>query len=321
MKGKWIKWMGLLVVTVLLCGTAWSSEVYRLMDGTRYWGRVANFNEQGVVFLLDSGEFSKRVPWSKFDQETLKKMAKDSKLRPFAEPFIEIPPEARPKPKPIVVHEPPRVPLPQNMVGLGQLFVTPLGLFMLMAVYLANLLAAYEIAFYRNRPVGLVCGLSAVFPGIAPLAFLASPTLETEAAPAEMPAEPVPAPQPAGASAGGATSRQVLPSSGLRLATTKKESGAQQSFQRKVYDRSQYTFDRRFIETTFQDFFRLVPTPATRDLVLVIKTPKREIVAKRISRMTGTDMYVVPAQLGAQEVRVRLGEISQIIVRHKDDRS
>ena len=320
MKGKWIKWMGLLVVTALLCGTAWSSEVYRLMDGTRYWGRVANFNEQGVVFLLDSGEFSRRVPWSKFDQETLKKMAKDPKLRPFAEPFIEIPPEKRPKPKPIVVHEPPRVPLPQNMVGVSQLFVTPIGLFMLMVVYLANLLAAYEIAFYRNRPVGLVCGLSAVFPGIAPLAFLVSPTMESEAVPAEMPAEPAPATPSAGAS-GGATSQQVLPSSGLRLATAKKESGAQPAVQRKVYDRSQYTFDRRFIETTFQDFFRMVPPPSIRDMVLVIKTPKREIVAKRISRMTGTDMYVIPAQLGAQEVRIRLGEISQIIIRHKDDRS
>jgi hypothetical protein len=65
----------------------------------------------------------------------------------------------------------------------------------------------------------------------------------------------------------------------------------------------------------------VVPTDAEKDMVLVIKTPKQEYVARRISRISATEMYVQLLQAGSKEVRVVLGEIAQIIVRHKDDKS
>ncbi|MCZ7640764.1 MAG: hypothetical protein M5U12_34740 [Verrucomicrobia bacterium] len=76
-------------------------------------------------------------------------------------------------------------------------------------LYAANLLAAYEIARYRNRPVAVVCGLSALLPLLGPLIFLASPTLEAHAGEGGMPLE-VEEPGPAVVGAGspsGATSR------------------------------------------------------------------------------------------------------------------
>jgi len=43
-----------------------------------------------------------------------------------------------------------------------------MGLLILLVLYGANLLAAYDIARYRNRPVAVVCGLSALLRWSAP---------------------------------------------------------------------------------------------------------------------------------------------------------
>jgi hypothetical protein len=309
----------------------WSTDAladeYKLTDGTTIWGTVSDANESGVVFRLDSGGFSDRISWGKFSDPTLEILASDPKMREFAEPFIPVPPEARPKPKPVVVREDyPKVELPAGRTTIFSSLTTPIGLAILGLLYVANLLAGYEVALYRNRPVSVVCGLSAVLPLVGPLAFLASPSLE--APPSEFEeeaeleeAEAGPAvPEPG--SPGGATSRKVgAPprSSSLRMAASTK--GSKGPAEKKVYNRSEHTFNRRFIETQFSGFFRVVPTDAEKDMVLVIKTPKQEYVARRISRISATEMYVQLLQAGSKEVRVVLGEIAQIIVRHKDDKS
>ncbi|MCD6337923.1 MAG: hypothetical protein J7M29_00880 [Verrucomicrobia bacterium] len=306
----------LLIMAWGLAGAA-RAEEYRLMDGTHIWGTVSAFDEQGVVFRLDSGGFSDRVSWSKFDQASLKKMAQDSKLKPYAEPFIELPPEVRPKPKKIVVKEVPKVNLPRR-ASLFSLFSAPIGLFMLGLLYLGNLLAGYEIAIYRERPAGAVCALSALLPVVGPIVFLASPSAEREA-----PAPSAPAPEAAAAGSAAAATSKKIPTaagSGLRMARSSQTGKAAGKLEPRVYDRSEFTFDRRFIETTFSGFFRVVPGPDVRDLVLVIKTPKKEVATQRVTRMTGTDMFVQPIGGGAQEVRIRLGEIAQIILRPKDEK-
>lgn len=320
---------GLLLCLVLL-GTAarvGSADEFKLRDGTTYWGTVSDSNENGVVFRLDSGGFSDRVSWSKFSDPTLEVMAQDPKMRPFAEPFIPVPPEERPKPKPVVIREYPKATLPLGNPTIFSSLTGSLGLGLLGLLYAANLLAAYEIALYRHRPVGVVCGVSAVAPLVGPIAFLASPSLEpppSEAAEGEAFEEAGPG-VPAAASTAGATSRKVgTPppmASGLKVAATGKAGRSGGPAEKKVYNRGEVEFNRRFIETQFSGFFRVVPTDAEKDLVLVIKTPKMEYIARRVSRITAAEMYIQLMQAGAKEVRVVLGEIAQIIVRHKDDKS
>ncbi len=309
-----------------------SAAEFKLTDGSTIYGEVSAFDESGVVFRLRSGGFSDRIPWGRFDQPTLKTLAASPRAREFAEPYIEIPPEARPRPKPrpVVLQEIPRVELPAGRPTIFSSFGRPIGLLILAALYFANLLAAYEIALYRNRPVAVVCGLSALLPLVGPLIFLATPTLvspQTTAEDALAVPPPEPGPGPAVASSPAAATRGSLgkvgvpppmSGTGLRVAAAKEESAAGRP-QPKIFKRGDYTFNRRFIETQFSGFFRLVPSEAEKDLVLVIKTPKQEFLARRISRISASEMFIQPIQAGAREVNVAIGEIAEIQVRHKDD--
>lgn len=312
-------WLGLVAASA-------QADEYKLADGTTIWGTVADANEEGVVFRLDSGGFSERISWGKFSDPTLEVLAQDPKMRPFAEPFIPVPPDARPAPKPVVIRDYPKVDLPEGGTSIFSSVTSPIGLFIVGLLYLANLLAAYEVAVYRNRPPGMVCAVSAVVPLVGPIAFLASPGLEAEGgaeAETEATYEAESGPGvPAAESAAGSTSQTPAPApaSGLRVAVSSKQARSG-TYEKKVYNRGEYTFNRRFIETQFSGFFRVVPTDAEKDLVLVIKTPKHEYVARRISRISATEMYVQLQQSGSKEVRIVLGEIAQIIVKHKDDKS
>src|SRR6266571_5393006 len=162
-----------------LGGTA-SAEEFKLANGNILRGELASADEDGLVVKLEVGGFSKREPWINFSQETLKELAKDPKVAPLVEPFIELEPEqikARERQKEIVVKPVSnRVERSPTKPGLVAAFITPLGLAILSVLMLANLYAAHEIARFRQQPVALVCGLSVLFPGIVPVIFLSLPT-------------------------------------------------------------------------------------------------------------------------------------------------
>jgi hypothetical protein len=82
-----------------------------------------------------------------------------------------------------------------------------------------------------------------------------------------------------------------------------------------VYNRSNTTFERRFFETKFTGFFRVVPADPEKDLVLVVKTPKQEIVATRVSRISASEIHL-QLQRGS-EASVTFGEITEVSVRPK----
>jgi hypothetical protein len=304
-------------------------DEFKLTDGTTIWGTVSDSDETGIVFRLDSGGFSQRISWSKFSDPTLEVLARDPEMREFAEPFIPVPPDKRPPVPRVNITPYEKVDLPAGKTGLFSSVTSPIGLLILALLYAANLLAGFEVAIYRNRPVAVVCGVSAILPFVGPIVFLASPSLELEGeetydeGTAEFEPEAGPAVADAAAPAA-ATSRQVgkpVPTaSGLRVAAGAK-SGAGGPVEKKVYSRGEYTFNRRFIETQFSGFFRVVPLDAEKDLVMVVKTPKSEYIAKRVSRISASEMFLQPIQVGTKEVKVSLGEIAQIIVRHKEDRS
>ncbi|MCP5523326.1 MAG: hypothetical protein H7A46_17460 [Verrucomicrobiales bacterium] len=323
------------VYGILLClglfavlGPVSVGDEFKLTDGTTIWGTVSDSDETGIVFRLDSGGFSQRISWSKFSDPTLEVLARDPEMREFAEPFIPVPPDARPPVPRVVIRDYEKVELPAGKTGLLSSVTSPIGLLILALLYAGNLLAAFEVAIYRNRPVAVVCGVSAVLPVVGPAAFLASPSLELEGGEAydegaaEFDAEAGPAVAEAG-TPGGTTSRQlgkVAPAaSGLKVAAGQK-SGAAAPAEKKVFSRGEFTFNRRFIETQFSGFFRVVPLEAEKDLVMVVKTPKQEYIAKRVTRISASEMFLQPIQVGTKEVKVPLGEIAQIIIRHKDDR-
>lgn len=307
-----LKWtIRVLAMLVWLLWAAVNADEYHLEDGTVIKGRAASFNGDGVVIKLDVGEFSERVSWAKFSQDTLKLLVQDPKAAEFAEPFIELPPATKSKKEEIVVKPVTRPENPSPKLGMIEAFSTPAGIMILAVLMAANLYAAFEIAAFKNRPAALVCGVSAVAPVVGPIFFLALPGAEVDYS-GESHAEAVPEavnPMAGNARPGG---------SGLSVAAQAGSAGTS-SLAGQVFKRSDTTFNRRFFEITFSGFFRVVPGDDVKDLVMVFKTAKNEIVGKRVTRITGNEMHVL-LQVGG-EVPVAFGEISEVRVRHKDQRS
>lgn len=291
---------------------------FRLTNGDVFAGQAASFNDDGIVIRLDLGGFSPRIPWGKLTQETLKELEQNPESKEFVEPYIEIPIEVKEaekeKQKEIRITEPPKVPHTAGKVGFFAAMANPLGFALLGALYLANLYAAAQIARFKGRPIALVVGVSAILPVIGPVIFALLPG--TDYVPQEAAAPEAPA-----ATEGVNPMQQALPSGmqggGLGLAGGGAAAGkaAANPAYSQVYNRSNTTFDRRFFETKFTGFFRVVPADAEKDLVLVVKTPKQEIAATRVSRISASEIHL-QLQRGS-EASVGFGEITEVSVRPK----
>lgn len=310
------------LASILLLVMFWASPLFadefKLSNGDVLRGEPASFNDDGLVVRLDIGGFSQRVPWGKFTQETLKKLEANDEAKPFVEPYIEVPLEIKErekqKKKEIVVKEPTRVPLVESKSSFFASLANPVGWFLIGAVYLANLFAGLEVARWRGRPVALVVGVSAILPILGPIIFALLPSVHQAA--------PVPdAAAAAQAEAAAATPVNPLAQagggqSGLGLAATgEANAGAGNPAYNQVYNRSNSTFDRRFFETKFTGFFRVVPAEPEKSLVIVVKTQKAEYRAVRISRISATEVHF-QVQTGA-EVSVSFGEIVEISIKPK----
>lgn len=292
----------LFCLCLLVMGQA---EEFKLSNGRVIKGEAASFTGDGVVIKLEVGGFSERIPWTQFPQDTLKLLAGNPKAAEFAEPFIEVPPQEMTKGEEIVVKPVTRVELPDKKGGIAA-WTAPGGLAILVVLFLANIYAAYEVAVFRGRPAALVCGVSVVLPVLGPILFLAIPA-EGEPVDESAPMEsaPVEAAAPQQKAAGG----------GLSVAAGHAPK-AQSSLAGSVYKRGDTTFNRRFFETQFTGFFRMVPSEAERDLVLVFKTGKNEFVGKRISRIAANDLHL--QLLIGGEAQIAFGDIGEVKVRHKD---
>jgi len=307
--------------SVLLVGFAVGlirADEFRLANGNVLRGELASADEDGLVVKLDVGGFSKREPWVNFSQETLKEVAKQRNLAAFVEPFIELAPEQlkeMEKAKEITVREvPTRLERPAEKTGLLASFFTPVGLMILGVLLLANVYAGYEIALFRQQPVALVCGLSLLLPLLAPLVFIALPARVPQGAEGEGEAE--------GATVGSAGRKTtgLLPeklSHGLSLAAADKRGSGTAQVQAQTFNRGEHTFNRRFFETRFAGFFRVVLGDAEKDMLLIFRTVKQEYVGRRISRISSTDLHL-QLQSNNQEMPISFAEITSVQVRHKD---
>ena len=305
--------IGLLVAACLT--TMWAAE-FRLANGNTLVGEIASADEDGMVVRLDIGGFSTRQPWVSFSQETLRELARDPSYTEFVEPFVELTPEEwqmREQRREIIVRDVMnRIPLPDPMPSFFGAFLAPGGLLLLVLLLAANLYAAYEIALFRGHKPLIVCAVSFVLPVVGPIIFLSLPTSapEEESAPAlAEPADSSPLSSAAERSAGG-----------LSLASMDKPVVASAETHSQTYQRGEHTFNRRFFESKFPGFFRVVLGDAERDMLLVFRTPKQDYVGKRISRISMKELHLV-LQNNNSETSIPFSEITSVIVKHKDSKA
>ena len=299
-------WLGSLLVAA-------RADTFPLADGTSLAGDIISFNYAGVIFRLADGKYTDRVGWTKFSQDGLKQLSENPKIKPLVEPFIEIPLSARPQKPEVKVNEATRLELPPKQSLLGALFSSSVGLFALVLIYAANIYAGYEIAVVRIRPKALVMGVAAVLPIVGPIIFLALP-MKVEAAPEEAPVEADPATfavagQPAPA-------QEEIHIAGVTPGSRPASNAGPATGQ--VFQRGQFTFNRRFIETKFAGFFAEKRSPADDNTLLIVKLASAQWTVERITRIAAGEMQVQVA-LGEvrQEVTVAFADIQEIQVKPK----
>lgn len=319
-----------IIIGFWLCGifAANCADTYQLTDGTSVSGDVVSFNDDGVLFHTTDDKYP-RIPWTKFSQDALKLLANDAKfngreprIRDYAEPFIETPPPTHTMEQ-IPVHSVSRLELPEKQSVIGALFSSSLGILLILLIYAANIYAGFEIAIFRARPIGLVTGISAALPIIGPIIFLSMPTyMPPGATEQDMQMETGAPPQAAaGAPPAPAPAAEVPPQTTetVQVAAPAGWQATAQLPETQVFQRGQFTFNRRFFETKFSGFFGMTRHGANKDMVLLVKTARSQHVVERISRIAANDVHLEVVVGGAhQEVMVPFGEIQEIQLKHKD---
>ena len=312
-----LKFIGLGFWLIAAFAISLGAESFQLSDGRTITGELllSSANDTGMQVKVGDGQYEK-ISWGDLSQATLKELSQNPKLLPHVEPFIEVPQEERTKKTEVTLKEVPRLARPAKGSLFGALFGSSVGLFCLLAIYAANIYAGHEIATVRAYPPALVCGVSAVAPFIGPAIFLFLPTRMqsgAEATAVEAPVEDIPVVNPMA----GDVDPAAQPS-GLHFA--EQPHAASPSLpQTQVFQRGQFTFNRRFIETKFSGFFSVVRREAEKDMIVLLKTARGEFAATRISRISANDMHVeVKHGHASQEVAIPFGEIQEIQLKHKD---
>jgi hypothetical protein len=311
----------LLIIGFLVCGllAAARADTFQLTTGKSVTGELltTSANDTGVQIKIADGDYE-RVPWASFSQEDLKKFVKIKKLESFVEPFIEITQEEKIKRTEVPnLKQPTRLERPAAQSLLGAMCSSGLGLLVMLALYAANIYAGYEVSIFRAQPWWMVCGAAAVLPIVGPIVFLSMPTRMQAAQPSWEP-------PPEQAAAAAEAVNPMLDTTAQHPTSLKLEDEPAQESKPELpaattFQRGQFTFNRRFIETKFAGFFGLARREADRDMVLVIKAARGEYIADRITRITANDFHIqVHKGHASEEIMVPFVEVQQIILKHRD---
>ncbi|MBI3191060.1 MAG: hypothetical protein HYZ36_00220, partial [Pedosphaera parvula] len=85
------------------------------------------------------------------------------------------------------------------------------------------------------------------------------------------------------------------------------------------FKRGEFNLNRRFIETKFAGFFRVIPSEAEKDMNLIMKTARGEFIGKRVLRITNEELCLqVPSGGGTVDEVIPIVDIFEIQIRHKD---
>ena len=243
-----------------------------------------------------AGDTYTNVEWPRFSQDSLKQLSQNPKLAPFAGPFIE-PTGQRADQAEVTIKPVKRLERPARPSLIGGFVTSPIGLFILLLLYAANLVAAYEIALFRMRTPGEVMGLSAILPLIGPIIFL---SMKEKAPVAEeiAPTEAVTA--PAGTAG---NPEEEIPIVEVTRKVEEKKAEPQ------IFSRGKFTFNKRFVETKFAGFIGEAKGDAL-NFTMEAKTSKEQFVVERIMQVTANEVIFDTVQRG--QVTVLLTDIQEI---------
>ena len=310
-----------LVVLSLLCGLLSGiahAATFKLADGRTLTGDLVETGSNDANALINVGDNKyERVAWGQFSQDDLKgfmeKFAGNKKITEAVEPFIEVSAEERAKVTEVTIKPVPRLDQPPKGSVIGSLFQSGLGIFLLVLIYAANVYAGYEISIFRAQSTPLVAGLAAIpiLGFVSNIIFLSMPThvqkkteedLAFDAQQAETTTFAMPGQEAAAEEAAAAEAGHAKP------AAAKVE----------VYSRGQTTFNKRFFETKFSNFFGVIRRDEDKGKQLIFKTTKGEFIAQRITRITPGEIYIQAERGGGASVEMALHfpEIQEVSLKH-----
>ncbi len=282
------------------------STTLEFENGGQVSGRLVSFKDQHIQVALEGSVDNPvytNVPWAKLSQKTLRELSthRDRQAQFFANVFLD--PEVQPvstkadRNQRLVM--PPRLDRPQG----GSLFASPIMIALLLLVYAANIYAGFEIGIFRQRPPMMVAAVSAILPLVGPALFLAMPTHRQKAY--EAPVEQAPV---------------VEEAPMVEEAAPVEDQPAQPVLPKPVvYARGQTTFNRRFFETKFAGFMKVVPGEAEKDKVIHIKSARGEYTGQRLSKVEPNEVFLqIRKGVATEDVMIPFSEIYEVTVKHKD---
>ena len=283
------------------------STTLEFENGGTVSGRLVSFKDQHIQVALEGSVDNPvytNVPWAKLSQKTLRELAnhRDRQAQSFANIFLD--PEVQPVSTKAERNQrlvmPPRLDRPQG----GSLFASPIMIVLLLLVYAANIYAGFEIGIFRQRPPMMVAAVAAILPLVGPVLFLALPAHRQKAY--EAPVEVAPA----------ADEAPVVE----EVAAPVDDKPAQPQLPKPVtYARGQTTFNRRFFETKFAGFMKVVPGEAEKDKVIHIKSARGEFTGQRLSKVEPNEVFLqIRKGVATEDVMIPFGEIYEVTVKHKD---
>lgn len=259
-------------------------------------------------------------------------------------------PQIKPLDPPAVPELEVRPKLPEERGLFGAIFGTGPGLIMVLLVWGANIWAGYAIGIYRRWPKWMVPAISAAAPIVAPIVFMSMKPKKVEkkggavveeddekaakknnAAVAKpvakakvVTARPGAAAASGGARAGaarGAAGGAAAPAQAAAPIAAPAQPGAAAAapaqLEAAAYVKGEVNINKRFIETKFAPFFKLVPDEPYRSAWLCFITTRGEFWAKRIPKITQTDITIqCPQEGGGQTDQVcQIADVKEIHLR------
>ena len=295
-------------VYCLVGWAAWGQaqpQIFKLTDGSVISGRLVAPQDKYLQVALEGGGSTPvytNILWARLSQETLQELTANRAAAPFARIFLDPPARERSTPaaRKIDIKMPPRLDRPKG----GGLFSSPVMLVVLLLVYAANIYAGWEIGVYRQWPPAVTAAVAAFVPIVGPAVFLAMPTHrykeEQVLEPVHVEEAPVVVEEETVAPVAEQPTKPTLPET-------------------IVYPRGQFTFNRRFFETKFAGFLKMVPGEAERDKVILIKSARGEYTGHRFSKVEPNEVFLqVRKGIATEDVVIPFSEIFEVQVKHKD---
>jgi hypothetical protein len=271
------------------------AETLKFTDGGTLTGEIVKPDNSGLMFHAE-GDVYTNIAWARLSQDTLKEISSDPKVKDFADPFIE-PSGTVNAAAPIQLNPVTRIERPAHPSLILGMVTSPLGLFILLVLYGANLFAAFEISRVKARTPAQVMGVSAILPVIGPCIFLYLPMHE-EKTPEQL-AEEQPFPE------GEQTPEQIQVVEHARA-----EAGQQEKkLEPQIFARGKFTFNKRFVETKFANYMG-VPKGEALKYAMEMKTSQGVFVVDQIMQVSATDVLLDVA--GRGQLTVQLSDIQEV---------